>query len=68
MIKAKHAVLLTGSGAKSDPKLRRRMKDEIQEYLSKANSEDAAYDMKDVYTTDHVKKTKKFSTLSEEED
>ena len=44
------------------------MKDEIQAYLKKAQSDDAAYDMKDVYTTDHVKKTKKFNTLSEDED
>lgn len=68
MIKAKHAVLLTGVGAKSDPVLRRKMKEEIQGYLSKANADDAAHNLKDVYTTDHVKKTKKFSTLSEDED
>lgn len=39
LLKARHAVLLSAEGARTDPHLRRRMKDEIQTYLNKANND-----------------------------
>jgi len=68
LLKAKHAIQLSGATAKLDPKLRRQMKDELGAFIAKAHEKDAALQMEDVYITDHVAKTKKFNTLSEEED
>ena len=68
MVKARHALELATTANKADPRLQQKMKDEIQAFVDNATFENLARDMQDVYTTDHVAKTKKYNTLSKEED
>lgn len=64
LIKMKHAVELNPS----DPKQRRAMKAEIQQYLAQVQDKQAQREMENVYTTDHKHRAAKLNTLSADED
>ena len=64
MIKMRHAIM----NRPGDNEQRKKMKDEIEAYISKVYKEEQEALLKDVYVTDHKPKQAKYSTINNKDD
>ena len=51
-----------------DKQIKLKVKEELEAFINNAYEEDANYQLKDVYVTDHTPKDKKFFTINKNED